>query len=184
MTLDPATIHIMKNTNGFSMIELLMVLVVAGILLGIAIPSFTEIIKNNRLTSQTNDLLTSFTLARAEAISRRTTVTVCTPQSGANSCEGNTGWEDGWVVFVDEDEDGNWANDELIQQSAAVEGDNTVTAGRNLVRFSSNGMASGFNGTWLICDDRGIGNAHALILSNTGRARVAQDSEIAGLSCP
>ncbi|MGM0517415.1 MAG: GspH/FimT family pseudopilin [Pseudomonadota bacterium] len=174
----------MKKSHGFSLIELMMVLVVAAILLGIAIPSFTEIIKNNRLTSQTNSLLTSFSLARAEAITRRTTVAVCTPQAGANSCQASTAWQDGWVVFVDEGKDGNWADDELLQQSGPLEGGNTLSAGRNVVRFGSDGLATGYNGTWLICDDRGIGDAHALILSNTGRARVAQDSEIAGLTCP
>jgi len=74
--------------------ELMVTIAIAGILLGIAIPSFTSIISSNRLTAYTNELVTALNLARSEAVKRGVQVTV--RNKGAS-----THWESGWDVFVD-----------------------------------------------------------------------------------
>lgn len=79
---------------------------VLAIVMGLAIPSFTETIRRNRLTAQTNGLISALALARSEAVKRGTPVTVC-PMRGRSgtdqdACSENDQWAaNGWLVFSD-----------------------------------------------------------------------------------
>jgi type IV fimbrial biogenesis protein FimT len=78
---------------------------VLAIGLGIAVPSFTDMTRRNRLTTQTNSLLSALAIARSEAVKRGVSVTVCPAQTAsdtADQCSGDTNWaENGWIVFTD-----------------------------------------------------------------------------------
>ncbi|MEY3758747.1 MAG: hypothetical protein RIR39_238, partial [Pseudomonadota bacterium] len=77
--------------------ELMVTISIAGILLGVAIPSFTSIISSNRLTTYANELVTALNLARSEAVKRGVQVIVM--RKGVTGSE----WKSGWDVFVDND---------------------------------------------------------------------------------
>ncbi|QKV57365.1 MAG: GspH/FimT family pseudopilin [Dechloromonas sp.] len=77
----------MKQARGFTLIELLITFMIAAILAALAAPSFTSFIKNNRLTTTTNDLLADLALARSEAAKRGQQVTLCISTNGS-SCTG------------------------------------------------------------------------------------------------
>ncbi|MBQ4833522.1 GspH/FimT family pseudopilin [Pseudoalteromonas sp. MMG010] len=62
--------------RGFSLLELLITIVVIGILSAIAAPSFISFIKNERLTTNANQLYSTFKVARSEAIKREQTVSI------------------------------------------------------------------------------------------------------------
>lgn len=85
--------------SGFSIIELMVTLSVAGILLSVAVPSFTRLAVDNRLTTQSNDVVAALNLARSEAIKRNTSVSFCRAASEtAVDCALATGpWTD-WIV--------------------------------------------------------------------------------------
>jgi type IV fimbrial biogenesis protein FimT len=57
--------------------ELMLTLGLGAILVAVAVPMFTSMTANNRLTSQSNDFISLTNFARSEAITRNTTITLC-----------------------------------------------------------------------------------------------------------
>ena len=74
---------------GFTLIELIVVVAIAGILLGIAAPSFSRMIANQRAKAVGTELFLSLTKARSEAIARNVNVTL-SPKSAD--------WTNGWQI--------------------------------------------------------------------------------------
>lgn len=87
--------------TGVSMVELLIVLTIAGILLGIGASSYKGITTSYRISSEINGLLGDMQYARSEAIKQGQNVVICVANSAANDCAAaDTHWQDGWIVFV------------------------------------------------------------------------------------
>ena len=76
-------------TRGFSLMELMIVMLIAGVLMGFAVPAFTEFMQTSRLRSASSGLYEALVMARSEAIKRGASVAV-SPAAG--------GWVDGWSV--------------------------------------------------------------------------------------
>ena len=89
--------------SGFSLVELLVVLAIAGILAAAATPAFTSIINTNRLASASNELTATLQNARMEASRRGKRVVVCPSNDGA-VCSAGSRWK-GWVAWEDTDGD-------------------------------------------------------------------------------
>jgi type IV fimbrial biogenesis protein FimT len=92
------------NHSGFTLIELMTTLLVAGVVLGIGIPAFNEFIATNQMASGVNDLTSSLHLARTEAVKRRVNVTICPsadPMADPPVCDNGGSFADGWIVFID-----------------------------------------------------------------------------------
>jgi type IV fimbrial biogenesis protein FimT len=90
--------------RGFNLLELMTALAVLGILLGIGVPSFAEMVRNNRVVTNTNQLVVALSAARSEAVRRGLPTAVCA-RSGATSDVCLTGtsnnWANGWLVYTD-----------------------------------------------------------------------------------
>lgn len=165
---------------GFTLIELLVTLSIAAILLTVAVPNFITFVQNNRLATQANDLVTMLNYARSEAVKRNQTITVCSSTTG-NSCAGSTTWDSGLLVFSDTDGDGVVdAGEDILQVRQAMEGSNTLRAGRTRVTYRSNGFSPGFNDTFRLCDTRGTASARAIVVSMQGRVSTSTGTA----SCP
>ncbi len=169
-----------NRQHGFTLIELMITIAIAVILMTVGIPSFSETIKNNRLTTEINELLTALNVGRSEAIKRGVSTTVCTGSVGA-SCGGN--WEDGWVVFVDSNGDGTIDAGEEIRVHDSLTPGTTIAFPRTSIVYSGQGFAVGFTGTFVLCDSRGVSKAKGLVVSNTGRVRTASSSELTTAGC-
>lgn len=89
-----------RRAAGFTLIELMIVLVILAAVLVIGLPSFSSAALVSRLKSYANEAVTSVYLARSEAIKRNTAMTVCQSADG-NACTTSGDWEQGWIVVVD-----------------------------------------------------------------------------------
>ena len=79
----------MKTSSGFTLIELMTVIVVFAILATVATPSYRVFIETQAVRGASYDLMTSLVYARSEAIKRNAIVSV-------NQAAG--GWTRGWTV--------------------------------------------------------------------------------------
>ncbi|MBN1238033.1 MAG: GspH/FimT family pseudopilin [Gammaproteobacteria bacterium] len=124
--------------RGFTLLELMVTLAVAGVLVTIGVPSFFDIVRNNRAATNANEMVTAFTLARSEAIRRGARIGVCSSADQAN-CGGT--WSDGWIVFVDAAATDTAAVslDEVLRVWPGPSGEATVDAGAAWVRFLPRG---------------------------------------------
>ena len=85
---------------GFTLIELLVVVALVVILQSLAAPAFSAMVNSMRMTSAVNSLFSSLMLARSEAIKRNSRAVVCKSATG-DACITTGGWEQGWIVFHD-----------------------------------------------------------------------------------
>jgi type IV fimbrial biogenesis protein FimT len=183
----PAMKHLLR---GFTMIELLVTMVVAAILVGLAVPAFTSFVQNDRDAGQINSLVASLNYARSEAVKRASPngVIVCPSADGVNCVAAATDWTTGWIVtYIDPIVP---ANSVVLQNVPALSGSNTVKTDAGpagAITFSSNGQASG-NVTIRVCDTRGALFARQVEVLTTGRIAASQKAgqSVAGaaLACP
>jgi type IV fimbrial biogenesis protein FimT len=104
-----------KAATGFTLMDLLVTLTVLGILVAVGIPSFSSVIRNNRIAAHTNELVAALTYARSEAMKRGDVVAVC-PSEDGETCADSNDWSTGWFVFVDNNVDGARDADEILLQ--------------------------------------------------------------------
>jgi len=88
----------MGRIRGFTLIELMVTLAVFAIVAGLAIPSFTQMIRDNRSVALADNLLSAAQYARAQAVTVKGAVSLCASADGA-TCGAD--WTEGWIVFAD-----------------------------------------------------------------------------------
>lgn len=193
------------SNSGFTLLELMLVITVAAVIMGIAVPNLRQFIWNSRMTSAANDMMISITAARSEAIKSRSQTLVCfsaSPQATTPACDGNG--TQGWIVFVDANSDGAPNAGEVItlrHDALPATISLRTNPGTNAGYVAFN--ASGFSRTlgigvpltgMVLCDQRGNVALHAadtstgrsIRIETTGRARVSRlISDITSLGgCP
>ena len=167
-----------SGQRGFTVFELIVAMTIAALLVTVAIPSFVTVVRNSNQIGAANEFLSSLHLARDLAITRNVRVTVCTSSSG-EACQ-DVGWDEGWIVFVDTDGNGQVSGDEVIDRAVSEVPVPSITSGQfaNRIVYRPNGrvMAGAIannTGELTFCDDRGAEFARVAIIDMSGRPRIA-----------
>lgn len=95
--------------SGFSLIEVMVVLTIAGILLGVGLPSFKDFMANSKMAETHNILVHSIQLARSTSVQRLEATGLCVsnaPMLDNAVCTIGSSYNNGWLVYVDSDGDG------------------------------------------------------------------------------
>jgi type IV fimbrial biogenesis protein FimT len=172
----------MVGVRGFTLWELLCALGIAGILAGLGAPALTDFLLDGRRTADVNALVLAVQLARSEAAKRGRPVIVC-PTVDRARCGGAFGA--GFMVYVNVDDryPPERTGDEPLLYAHAPELKGTIVSNRPYYEFRP-GRRRSVNGTVVFCDRRGAPAARAVIVSYTGRPRVAdRDADGRPLRC-
>ncbi|QOC21616.1 GspH/FimT family pseudopilin [Wenzhouxiangella sp. AB-CW3] len=162
------------NQKGLTLVELIIVTVVASIVLSAAIPAFGRFVQENRITATTNQLVSHLQYARQEAVMRNANVAAC-PSTNGRRCTGGNRWDQGWIVYADPDNSRQPNRPEdVLRVFGADERVLMHSAGRFRVRFQGLGDAYGTNLTIRVCDVSNRASPRAVIVSNPGRVRATR----------
>src|SRR5688572_29371052 len=184
----PIVRHMHKNSSGFTVLELMAVLAIAGVLAAVAIPAMGNFMRNSRITAAANDVVAALHFTRSESIKRRQPVTLCTSansQAATPACA-NSPFLTGWIAFVDLNQSGAVdAGEDILLQHEAM--NPRITARSSLAEFRVTYLLNGFaldanRAQLVLCDERGnvpsageLSSARGILISVTGRAGVTRD---------
>lgn len=168
--------HFRSAESGFTLLGLITALSIAVITITSVVPGLRTQISNYRLTTSGNHLLGSILLARSEAIKSNRRVTVASVQNG---------WTQGWIVYVDENDNGHREKDEpLLQDNGQLNGGLTLQGNRpvkSYISYVGSGQSQRVTGsmqmgTLMLCDNT-TNFARAIIISSSGRPRISNQPE-------
>lgn len=177
-------------SRGFTLIELMVTLVLAGVMMLLAAPNFISFQRNSELTTSANSFLATLSVARAEAMKRQLRTFVI-PADGVS-------WSSGWVAFVDVNSnvsatalsmdagDIELARGAALPASVAIDTTSAtsfVHSGVQYAMFNGSGFMSliggGFpaNGGDSLDFTNGSGQTRRVVANVAGRVRVCKPSD-------
>ncbi len=165
-----------RGINGFTLINLMLSLAIASIAMTVGVPAFKSLSARGQQTAEINNFVRHLQLTRSHAVKTGINHVLC-PSSDSADCLGSSQWNQGYILFEDRDSDGSRGPGEKLlrtyRSTSGIEIAMQSTSGRTQVTYRQDGFSVGSNLTLTFCDpDKGIA-PKAVILSNTGRARVS-----------
>lgn len=170
--------------HGFTLIELAIVIAILAVLFAMALPSYAGWMADAEVANTANQLAEAMNLARSEAIKHGGRVSLC-KSSDRRRCSTQGGWESGWLVFLDDDGNGQADTGEAVVQTAPPSRPG-ITARANqplahYVSYTALGHARLLTGalqmgTFTVCKPGR--RAYHVVLANSGRVRVERATEL------
>jgi type IV fimbrial biogenesis protein FimT len=164
----------MRRKRGFTLLELVYVVAIAGITLAFGVPGLRGLVLDSRRTTNINAFVLAVQLARSESSKRGRPVVVCMTADGLRCAGEELRYDAGWMVFVNEDDaapPSRGAAEPLLFRHVPAPGAR-ITSNRAVFEFRPFRLRS-TNGTLTFCDARGSAAARAVIVSYTGRPRTS-----------
>lgn len=159
------------RSHGFTLIELVAVMVIFAILIGVGLPGYSSMIDQQRMSTGLNNLSLALTVTREEGVRMNRTLTLA-PMDG--------NWNKGWVIFVDKNNDGMFNAGEKLFRELPPDTELRMHANKPVskyVRFNGHGQTvllnGGFQaGTFRFCPAKSGAVGRKLVINQVGRWRV------------
>lgn len=183
-----------SKSKGFTLIELFLALLIVGVIATTAVPSFSGFVERQRLAGQAAAISSTLSIARGEAVTRLTTVSVCWNQTNAAvTVDGFSLLPGQMAVIVDRTPaEVTAGTPAAVIRDIAFSDDGLFiddTDADDCVSFNPSGRfdtssATGGSLTFGICKESGeTVDSKAVILNATGRASTVDNKSGATINC-
>jgi len=170
--------HRRRSVHGVTLLELTIALAIGAALILLAVPAYRAWVADLETRDRIEALVLTMNRARSEAIKRQLRVALC-PSSDGRRCAAGGRWEDGWIVFADDNDDGDRDPDEMLiavepssRPGITIRGNKPVSQYVSWTSYGHTRMTNGAlqMGTLTVC--RPGSKAVDVVLANGGRVRV------------
>lgn len=178
---------------GLTLLELLVVVAIAAVVASLGAPSMANFVKDNQIRNASIELRSSILRAKNEALAIPARVAMCIANSDLTGCAGQgSNWGQGWLIFVDSNNDLAYQNSErliyvnngfgdLVAASSAGIGSSISFLGTG---FTDDGNGQAIAGTIVVCDARANpGKSRDISINALGRDSSTFPSEKAADYC-
>ena len=169
----------LHRARGFTLLELVVSIAILAVMVGIAAPSMQTLVSGNRVEAVAQSMYSSLMSARSEAVARNQSVFICKSADGTN-CVTSNYWEQGWLVFVDENSNGSKDTGEtIISVVSALDSGYTLRTGTpyaDKLQYRPDGTVNDSDTFRLCPPSNDPADGISLILNITGRPRGAEGS--------
>jgi len=164
--------------HGFTLIESMLALVIFSLSLAAVLPSYRDWIAAQQLANHAHFIVDTLHIAQSEAIKHGYRVDLCKTRDKLK-CTDDGGWEQGWLMFVDETRSGQIDHDTIVLHREGAARDGITMHGNqpveDYVSYTGLGHARLLSGalqmgTFVLC--KSGQDALNVVLSNGGRARI------------
>jgi type IV fimbrial biogenesis protein FimT len=169
-----------SRCEGFTLIELLVVLTLLVVLQTLAVPAMSAVADSIRVQSVTQSFFSNLQFTRSEAIKRNARVVLCKSDTGLR-CVRTGGWEQGWIVFQDVNNNAQVdAGEPVLQRELALVGALRLTGNTQVesyISYTPLGHTSTTSGafqagTFTVCRRSTTQTeARQIVISSAGRVR-------------
>ncbi|RZK98756.1 MAG: prepilin-type N-terminal cleavage/methylation domain-containing protein [Rubrivivax sp.] len=189
--------HIKSRAKGFTLVELMVTGAILVILLAIGVPQLRNFLDKQRVAADLESLVSSFQLARSEALKRSGTVSICAKTAADTPACVNgttTDWSNGWLVFIDYGSAGAGANafdstvDTLLRAEGPIRsGSITLSIAKSPITFLATGFASSAGTTFRVNPEATANstNPHrrCMVVSILGKVKFVDPADVADDGC-
>ena len=178
------------HQTGVTLVELLVVVVLAAILMSIGVPSYRYVTNSNRMATEVNSLLGDLQYARSEAAREGQYVTVCVAQTTSPAvcaASGTATWQNGWIIFSDVKHDQTVdSGDPVLRIQNAFTSSDTFVANpaASNITFNRDGFASlGSGATRITLNDSGSDAIYARCLDINQAGMMSTQTHTSDVTC-
>jgi len=175
-----------KRSNGLTLIEVMIVVGIVGILIALALPSFSILLVKRSVQSASQALVDDLRFTRTEALRRSKKVSICSlAANSTTACSGDpAAWANGWMIFTDEEgaTAGSYdsGSEEIIRVQqpppniATIQRPTTPANTRNYFTFEANGWTKSSSESLEFTPTSHVSTVtkRLVCVSNQGRPRI------------
>jgi type IV fimbrial biogenesis protein FimT len=145
----PRRRRVSSRACGFTLVELMVTVAVAGTFIALGVPSFLRAMARHTILAQAGELQDAVRIGRNEAMKRAGPVVLCrTDPANTSHCAGSGGSWQTWLLFDDVARSGAFAGgDSILRQHLDVAGSLSITSDAPSIRFESTGIAHADTGS-------------------------------------